>query len=175
MMDRSTFSAALPVRAAVAAQEARSDVSDELRRALRLAASTGILQMIMGAGPEVGALLAAFQEYAQQHGASWKLMTYASELRDRWNELQRTDKQRPGRIDYVLTRREISVVELMGCGHSNKEMARRLGIAPETVKAHVKHIFAKLGVERRAQAVLRAHALGLVITDGSAPVNVEAL
>ena len=175
MMDGSTFSGDLSVRAAVAAQEARPDVSDELRRALSLAASTGILQMVMNAGPEVGTLLAAFQEYAERHGASWKLMTYASALRDRWNELQRTDKQQPGRIYYVLTRREISIVELMGCGHSNKEMARRLGIAPETVKAHVKHIFAKLGVERRAQAVLRAHALGLIATDGSASVNVEAL
>jgi len=33
---------------------------------------------------------------------------------------------------------------------------------PETVKSHVKHIFAKLGVERRAQAIWRAQNLGLV-------------
>ena len=61
-----------------------------------------------------------------------------------------------------LSPREISVVDLIGSGRSNKEIASQLGITPETVKTHVKHIFLKLGVERRAQAVLRAHALGLM-------------
>jgi DNA-binding CsgD family transcriptional regulator len=36
--------------------------------------------------------------------------------------------------------------------------------APETVKSHLKHIFSKLSVERRAQAVSRAQSLGLVGT-----------
>ena len=43
----------------------------------------------------------------------------------------------------------------------HKEIARDLAIAPETVKSHVKHIFTKLNVERRAQAVSRAQILGL--------------
>jgi LuxR family transcriptional regulator, maltose regulon positive regulatory protein len=47
---------------------------------------------------------------------------------------------------------------------SNKEIARTLIIAPETVKSHVKHIFIKLGVEKRAQAVSHAQSLGLVST-----------
>jgi len=157
------------------AQNARSDVSDELRRTLSLVASTGILQMIMSAGPEVDALLAAFQEYARRHGTSRELMTYASELTDRWNEVQRTDQHRPGPIDDVLTPREISIVEMIGRGHSNKEIARRLGIAPETVKAHMKNVFAKLGVEKRAQAVLRAHALGLIGADASISVSYDVL
>jgi LuxR family maltose regulon positive regulatory protein len=162
MMDHSTVSAALWATAAVATQNARSDVSDELRRTLMLVASTGVLQMIMSAGPEVDALLAAFQEYARRHGTSRELMTHASELTNRWNEMQKADEQRPRLIDNVLTPREISIVELIGRGHSNKEIARRLGIAPETVKAHMKNVFAKLGVEKRAQAVMRAHALGLI-------------
>jgi LuxR family transcriptional regulator, maltose regulon positive regulatory protein len=47
---------------------------------------------------------------------------------------------------------------------SNKEIARDLAIAPETVKSHVKNIFAKLNVEKRAQAVSRAQSLGLAGT-----------
>jgi LuxR family maltose regulon positive regulatory protein len=43
-------------------------------------------------------------------------------------------------------------------------MARTLGIAPETVKTHVKNIFVKLAVDKRAHAVARAQALGLVAT-----------
>jgi LuxR family maltose regulon positive regulatory protein len=62
----------------------------------------------------------------------------------------------------VLSPREITIVELIGRGQSNKEMARQLGIAPETVKTHIKNIFLKLGVERRAQAIARARALGLI-------------
>jgi LuxR family maltose regulon positive regulatory protein len=49
----------------------------------------------------------------------------------------------------------------MSEGLSNKEIARDLAIAPETVKSHIKNIFAKLNVERRAQAVTRAQILGL--------------
>jgi LuxR family maltose regulon positive regulatory protein len=47
---------------------------------------------------------------------------------------------------------------------SNKEIARDLAISPETVKSHVKNLFAKLAVQWRAQAVSRAQSLGLVTT-----------
>jgi LuxR family transcriptional regulator, maltose regulon positive regulatory protein len=53
---------------------------------------------------------------------------------------------------------------LIAEGKSNKEIARNLAIAPETVKSHVKHKFTKLNVEKRAQAVSRAQSLGLVAT-----------
>ena len=61
----------------------------------------------------------------------------------------------------TLSRREGDILKLIADGLSNKEIARDLAIAPETVKLHVKHIFAKLNVERRAQAVSRAQSLGL--------------
>jgi ATP/maltotriose-dependent transcriptional regulator MalT len=75
--------------------------------------------------------------------------------------LVRVEREARPVID-VLSRRESATVELIGQGHSNKEIARQLGIAPETVKTYVKRIFSKLGVERRAQAVSRAHALGFM-------------
>ena len=61
-----------------------------------------------------------------------------------------------------LTSRESEILALAEDGRSNKEIARDLGIAPETVKSHVKNIFVKLAVERRTQAVSRAQSLGLV-------------
>jgi LuxR family maltose regulon positive regulatory protein len=65
-----------------------------------------------------------------------------------------------------LSPRECEILELIAEGHSNKWMARQLGLGPETIKTHLKHIFAKLGVERRTQAVLRAKELGLLRTLG---------
>jgi len=61
-----------------------------------------------------------------------------------------------------LSAREGAILNLIAQGLSNKEIARDLAIAPETVKSHVKHIFIKLGAEKRAQAVARAQSLGLV-------------
>jgi LuxR family maltose regulon positive regulatory protein len=52
------------------------------------------------------------------------------------------------------------ILDLVEQGHSNKEIARKLGIAPETVKSHLRRIFVKLDVDRRAMAVLRARRLG---------------
>jgi DNA-binding CsgD family transcriptional regulator len=65
-------------------------------------------------------------------------------------------------ISGPLSVREGDILDLIGQGRSNKEIARSLCIAPETVKTHVKHIFVKLNVEKRAQAVSRAYSLGLV-------------
>ncbi len=61
-----------------------------------------------------------------------------------------------------LSSRELNILERIGQGRSNKEIARELGIGPETVKSHIKNIFLKLGVERRAHAVSLAQRLGLV-------------
>ena len=63
-----------------------------------------------------------------------------------------------------LTVRERSIVEFIARGRSNKEIARELGVAPETIKTHLKRIFQKLSAELRAQAVVRAQSLGMLKT-----------
>ena len=55
-----------------------------------------------------------------------------------------------------LSRRETVVLQMIARGMSNKCIARSLGIAPETVKTHVKAILSKLKARTRAQAVARA-------------------
>jgi LuxR family maltose regulon positive regulatory protein len=63
-----------------------------------------------------------------------------------------------------LTARERSIIEFIARGRSNKEIARELGVAPETIKTHLKRIFQKLSAESRVQAVVRAQSLGMLKT-----------
>jgi NarL family two-component system response regulator LiaR len=60
-----------------------------------------------------------------------------------------------------LTRRELDVLQLLCQGHANKLIASELGLSEKTVKAHVGHIFGKLGVTDRTQAALVALREGL--------------
>lgn len=62
----------------------------------------------------------------------------------------------------ALSDRERSVLRLVAAGLSNPEIARELIIAVDTVKAHLKHISAKLEAHNRTQAVARAKELGLI-------------
>ena len=64
-----------------------------------------------------------------------------------------------------LTPRERDVLRQLALGRSNKEIAAALLIGEETVKSHVGGVFAKLQVENRAQAVVRAIRLRLVTLD----------
>jgi len=65
-----------------------------------------------------------------------------------------------------LTRREREVLELLGRGFSNKRIALELGVAEKTVKTHVGHVLAKLGVADRTQAALYAVQAGMVQAQG---------
>ena len=60
----------------------------------------------------------------------------------------------------LLSRRELEVLELIAQGSTNREAAKRLYISETTVKTHLLHVYAKLGVNDRAAAVAAAFSLG---------------
>ena len=62
----------------------------------------------------------------------------------------------------ALTRREREVLHLLARGHTNRQIGRELTISVGTVKVHVEHILAKLGVPDRTAAAVRAAELGLL-------------
>ena len=62
----------------------------------------------------------------------------------------------------LLTPREREVLVLIGRGYANKRIALELGLAEKTVKAHVGHVLAKIGVSDRTQAAIAAVRAGLV-------------
>jgi DNA-binding NarL/FixJ family response regulator len=67
---------------------------------------------------------------------------------------------------HELTDRERGVLVLIAGGRSNQEIATELMISLDTVKSHVKHVFTKLGVRDRSQAVIAAYESGLVVPGG---------
>ena len=61
-----------------------------------------------------------------------------------------------------LTARECEILALLASGGSNKELARALGISPNTVKTHIARLFEKLEVQKRVHAIEKARSLALI-------------
>lgn len=61
-----------------------------------------------------------------------------------------------------ITQREQEVLALLAAGKSNKEIAQKLGVSPNTVKTQVASLYQKLEVQRRTQAVQKARELALI-------------
>ena len=68
----------------------------------------------------------------------------------------------PAAPEETLTPREREVLHLLAEGASNQQIARRLELSVRTVEAHLTHIYAKLGVSSRTEALLRAQRKGLL-------------
>jgi DNA-binding NarL/FixJ family response regulator len=61
-----------------------------------------------------------------------------------------------------ISAREREILDLIAAGNSNKMIARLLSISPNTVKSHASHLFEKLSVNSRTQAISKARALQIV-------------
>ena len=61
-----------------------------------------------------------------------------------------------------ISEREKEVLELLAAGESNKGIAGRLNVSPNTVKTHVSKLYEKLEASRRTEAILRARELGII-------------
>jgi LuxR family maltose regulon positive regulatory protein len=139
------------------------EAASRFRRVLTACAAAGLYQTVLDEGPIISRLLQATQESGN---VRTDIIPYVDRL---VAGMQRAGQDRlaptsGARILSALSPRETDVLTLIAEGLSNKEIARSLDIGPETVKSHLKSIFPKLGVERRAQAVSRAQTLGLVTT-----------
>ena len=76
------------------------------------------------------------------------------------NETPQQEEVSPER----LSPRELEVLQLLAQGQTNREIAQNLIVSVSTIKIHVEHILAKLGVSDRTQAAVRAIELGLLQT-----------
>jgi LuxR family transcriptional regulator, maltose regulon positive regulatory protein len=126
-----------------------------LREALRLAAPGGFVRSFLEEGPGVIELLEDVTRGAPAPEHDFALQLLAA-----------SGGGAPGKASAAptdaLTDREKEILVLLTNGVSNREMAGRIFVSENTIKFHLKNIYAKLSVTSRLQAVTAARQIGLI-------------
>ena len=132
---------------------------------IKAAAAAGLYQVFLEGGKGSGILLRrAYAWVASPASTDREVLPFVGSLLSRWDARHAgvPPEQPKRRVSDALTAREHDVLAMISQGFANKRIARTLGISPETVKSHVKRIFAKLAASTRTEAVSRAGSLGLL-------------
>lgn len=140
-------------------------VALEIVRFLNHAASTGFRRTIVDVLDVTG--VRAVQNFCSEAYSSdsfLALLKLADPSR-RDHRLEGHHGTAPGEEFSFLTEREIDILGALKAGESNKEIARTLNLAPETVKWHLKNVMRKLRAASRDEAVQNAATLGLRMTE----------
>jgi ATP/maltotriose-dependent transcriptional regulator MalT len=132
-----------------------------LERALVLAEPEGFVRTFVDEGPLMARLLyeAAVRGIAPDYARRLLSVFPAAELEQ--PDLSEAQVPSSGWVE-PLSGRELQVLELIAKGLTNPEIASRLFLSLNTVKAHTRNIYGKLGVHSRTQAVARSGALGIL-------------
>jgi LuxR family transcriptional regulator, maltose regulon positive regulatory protein len=150
---------------------ATGEAFDHLERALSLAEPEGFVRVFVDEGLTMAALLERLIREPRDDGSyagapdgapdayAGRLLEHFALEADSGNGGPRSGRS-PGLEP--LSGREVEVLELVAAGRSNAEIAGELYLSVGTVKAHVHHIFGKLLVRNRSQAVARARELRLL-------------
>jgi LuxR family maltose regulon positive regulatory protein len=140
----------------------RATAVGSLAAAVGLAAPEGVLRPFLDEGAPMAALLADLRGAAADGRAPAGpvppafLGTLLAAIPAREAEARRTGLVEP------LSARELEVLRLLAAGRSNAELAAELFVEQSTVKTHLIHLYRKLGVRSRTQAVARARTLQLL-------------
>lgn len=132
---------------------------------LGFAGPNGFARSLLDEGPAMRAFIARVMKTTPAPAVEQRRLTQLLPTLKRLAELahqaELADADDPA-LYSLLTAREIDILSAVAAGQSNKEVARRLKVAPETVKWHMKNILTKLEAGNRTVAVRRAYELGLM-------------
>ncbi|MBN1248275.1 MAG: hypothetical protein JXC32_11500 [Anaerolineae bacterium] len=142
----------------------------DLARALALAEPEGYVRIFLDEGQPMQRLLTQWLATAEagppQGYASHLLSQFIAESPVTSPARQESSPSRgpdePEALLEPLSQRELEVLQLIALGKTNRGIAQQLFIAPGTVKAHTSHIYQKLNVANRTEAVARARQLGIL-------------
>ncbi len=134
-----------------------------LAEAVRLGEPEGYIRSFVDEGPPMEAILSQLRKRDSKKG----LTPYLDKLLAAFQQEHKLNRAagKPAKASRALeslSQRELEVLQLLVQGRSNQEIAQELVIAIDTVKRHVSHIFSKLNVQNRVQAVRQARELGLL-------------
>jgi LuxR family maltose regulon positive regulatory protein len=135
----------------------RASAHSTLKRALELAEPEGYIRLFVDEGTPMQTLLR--QIHLRRHDST---QGYVATLLSAFGGQPVSSAPHPSPLLEPLTEREREVLRLLLQGDSNREIARRLVLSINTVKRHIYNICGKLGVQSRAQAIVKARALNLV-------------
>ncbi|RIK38474.1 MAG: hypothetical protein DCC55_21030 [Chloroflexi bacterium] len=161
------------------AQNKLPDAFAALSAALALAEPGGYLRLFLDEGEPMRSLLLDFRSWVAKRlpdENQFRLSAYADKLLSAFADripvdeqtgiaLQSSSQNSKSNSQHLvepLSGRELEVLQLVAAGLSNQEIATRLVVTVGTVKSHVNHLFGKLAVTSRTQAVARGRALGLL-------------
>jgi len=133
--------------------ESGGDAEEHMARAIGLAAPEGLVRVFLEEGTPVVRMARSIAESVGTESASSLALALGAPPRSRATTNQSTA---------ILSEREASVLRFLPTRLSNAEIATECFMSVNTVKTHLKGIYAKLGATSRVQAVERAHLLGLL-------------
>jgi LuxR family maltose regulon positive regulatory protein len=126
-----------------------------LDRALTLAEPEGFIRTFIDQGKPMKDLLLEAKKHKGQN-------IYINRLLDAFNLPVNAKETHQADLIDPLSSREIEVLRLIASGKSNNDIASEIFVAVSTVKSHVNHIFQKLDVKSRTQAIARSSELGII-------------
>lgn len=147
-----------------AVQSKTAIATKTVEHALTLGSPGGYVQRFVEAGPAVAHLLRRISDRHAHSGEPPFSRSYLQRVLQACGQ-DAVERARPAPTTTEhesLTPREKEIVQLLGRGLSNPQIAEQLHISVGTVRWHVKNVYKKLSVNNRVQATRRAQALGLV-------------
>lgn len=105
-------------------------------------------------GSEGSAMTCALRAFPLEPAEGTRLPTHVLVLMERIVSQHRVDLEQ-ARSAYHLSNREVEVLDLLGRGHSNKQIAALLFLSEHTVKDHLKHLMKKVGATSRGEILAR--------------------
>jgi len=132
-----------------------------IEKALKLGEPEGFIRIFVDEGTPMARLL---YEALSRKIASDYVQRLLSTFPDEENARSTSPQPASSEMDLIepLSERELEILQLIAGGLSNQEIGSQLYLSLNTVKAHTRNIYGKLGVNSRTQATARARALGIL-------------